>query len=67
MKKLIFVCIVLSSCSEPQDIIVPMRKTGVVCRDGKVMEWRQDILTETSNTTQYPCQSNGGIIKYLYK
>lgn len=66
MKKLIFVCIVLSSCSEPQDIL-PLKKVGCVCRDGKVVEWKQNILIETSNTTQYPCQSNGGIVKYLYK
>lgn len=66
MKKILGLSLLLFGCTEPQDII-PLKKVGCVCRDGKVMEWRQDILIETSNTTQYPCQSNGGIIKYLYK
>lgn len=67
MKKILGLALLLFGCTEQQDIIVPVKKVGVVCRDGKVMEWRHDILMETSNTTQYPCQSNGGIIKYLYK
>ena len=66
MTKLLFIAVIMSSCSEPQDIL-PLKKVGCVCRDGKVVEWRQDILIETSNTTQYPCQSNGGIVKYLFK
>lgn len=66
MRKLILLSVVMSSCSERQDI-VPLKKVGCVCRDGKVIEWKQNILIETSNTTQYPCQSNGGIIKYIYK
>jgi len=66
MTKLLFITVIMLSCSEPQDIL-PLKKIGCVCRDGKVVEWKQDVIIETSNTTQYPCQSNGGIVKYLFK
>lgn len=67
MRKIYLIFLIGLFGCENYDNPKPLIKTGCVCRDGSIIEWRHDILIETNNLTQFPCQSNGGIIKYIYK
>lgn len=68
MKKIIFMAVMLMSCSDiEQPNVLKLNIVGCVCKDGTTQVYRPDLIKEVNRITQFPCASNGGIKEYIYR